>query len=363
MGIFTKPEILILKETSDAKAYLEKLEKLLTETTDQSIKSKIQKEIAIVKTGIAGEENILFELKNSDMDLVVLQDIYIETQSGRGAQIDFVVVTSKLIILIECKNLFGNIEINHKGDFIRTVQYGNRWFKEGIYSPITQNERHLSVLKECRTENKNGFWNFLMRRNSDNFYKSLIVLANPKTVVNDRYAQKEVKDKVIRADQLISTMKKMVAESREIPLSKKEMLKIAQDFLNKNREERKDYFAKYENLVREMKDLETGKETQELQKQKKTVNTIKEESEQKSVEELQKEDNKKICFAKNNKNVDTTEKVKETDSGTGLICPRCGSELVVRTAKKGANVGNIFYGCSNFPRCRFVRNIGQPEKN
>lgn len=56
MGIFTKPEILILKETSDAKAYLEKLEKLLTETTDQSIKSKIQKEIAIVKTGIAGEE-------------------------------------------------------------------------------------------------------------------------------------------------------------------------------------------------------------------------------------------------------------------------------------------------------------------
>ena len=129
MGIFTKPEILILKETSDAKAYLEKLEKLLTETTDQSIKSKIQKEIAIVKTGIAGEENILFELKNSDMDLVVLQDIYIETQSGRGAQIDFVVVTSKLIILIECKNLFGNIEINHKGDFIRTVQYGNRWFK------------------------------------------------------------------------------------------------------------------------------------------------------------------------------------------------------------------------------------------
>lgn len=202
-----------------------------------------------------------------------------------------------------------------------------------------------------------------MRRNSDNFYKSLIVLANPKTVVNDRYAQKEVKDKVIRADQLISTMKKMVAESREIPLSKKEMLEIAQDFLNKNREERKDYFAKYENLVREMKDLETGKETQELQEQKKTVNTIKEESEQKSVEELQKEDNKKICFAKNNKNVDTTEKVKETDSGTGLICPRCGSELVVRTAKKGANVGNMFYGCSNFPRCRFVRNIGQPEKN
>ncbi len=41
----------------------------------------------------------------------------------------------------------------------------------------------------------------------------------------------------------------------------------------------------------------------------------------------------------------------------GLICPRCGSALVLRTAKKGANAGNQFYGCSNFPKCRYVQNI------
>ena len=149
MGFFSKPEVIILKESSDAKTYLKKLEDLLV-TVEGETKSKVQKEIAIVKAGIAGEENILFELKNSDMDLVVLQDIYIETQDGRGAQIDFIAITSKLVILIECKNLFGNIQINSRGDFIRTIKYGNRWFKEGIYSPVTQNERHLSVLKECR---------------------------------------------------------------------------------------------------------------------------------------------------------------------------------------------------------------------
>ena len=33
------------------------------------------------------------------------------------------------------------------------------------------------------------------------------------------------------------------------------------------------------------------------------------------------------------------------------ICPKCGSAMVVRTARKGANVGNQFWGCSNFPRC------------
>ena len=41
----------------------------------------------------------------------------------------------------------------------------------------------------------------------------------------------------------------------------------------------------------------------------------------------------------------------------GLICPRCGSALVLRTAKKGANAGNQFYGCSNFPKCRYVQKI------
>ena len=39
-----------------------------------------------------------------------------------------------------------------------------------------------------------------------------------------------------------------------------------------------------------------------------------------------------------------------------LICPWCGKELVLRTAKKGNNAGNQFYGCSGFPKCRYVKN-------
>ena len=154
MGIFTKPEVVILKGTSDAQAYLEKLE-LLQKKAEGTALEQIQKEIAITKAGIQGEENILFELKNSNMDMYVLQDIYLETGDGLGAQIDFIVVTAKLNFIIECKNLFGNIEIDSKGNFIRTMEYGGKKHREGIYSPITQNERHMAVLKECRAENRN----------------------------------------------------------------------------------------------------------------------------------------------------------------------------------------------------------------
>ena len=35
-------------------------------------------------------------------------------------------------------------------------------------------------------------------------------------------------------------------------------------------------------------------------------------------------------------------------------CPKCGSRMVLRTAKSGANQGEKFWGCSKFPQCRGI---------
>jgi restriction system protein len=35
-------------------------------------------------------------------------------------------------------------------------------------------------------------------------------------------------------------------------------------------------------------------------------------------------------------------------------CPACGSAMVRRTAKKGVNAGNEFWGCGNYPQCRGI---------
>lgn len=40
------------------------------------------------------------------------------------------------------------------------------------------------------------------------------------------------------------------------------------------------------------------------------------------------------------------------------ICPQCGSGMVKRTARKGGNAGGEFWGCSKFPTCRGVRQLG-----
>lgn len=99
------------------------------------------------------------------------------------------------------------------------------------------------------------------------------------------------------------------------------MKEIAESFLKRNQENRKNYIEKYEELTKEI-ELEKG-------------NTSK-------VEEL-----------KDNSTEESS--VKETEMR--LICPKCGKQLVLRTARRGANAGRQFYGCSNFPKCRFIMNI------
>jgi hypothetical protein len=34
------------------------------------------------------------------------------------------------------------------------------------------------------------------------------------------------------------------------------------------------------------------------------------------------------------------------------ICPKCGIPMVLRTASKGQQAGQPFFGCKNFPKCR-----------
>ena len=50
-------------------------------------------------------------------------------------------------------------------------------------------------------------------------------------------------------------------------------------------------------------------------------------------------------------NASPTPQVTSTSSP---VCPRCGSPMVLRTASKGANAGNRFWGCSNYPNCRGI---------
>lgn len=246
MGLFNRmKEPIFLKESSNAEAQLEKLKTLepLLNPEGQTI---IRQDIKCLEYGIVGEKSIAFELKNSHMPMYILHDIYLE-DGNLSAQIDYLVFTKKICFVIECKNLFGDIEINSAGDFIRTTEFAGKKKKEGIYSPITQNQRHLELMKKIRVDNKsNILTKFMVGRFFEDCNKSVVVLANPKTVLNAKFAKKEVKDKVIRADQLVKYIKDMYEKSKDTEDSEEKMLAWAQSYLDLHKEVDKDYTEKYE---------------------------------------------------------------------------------------------------------------------
>jgi hypothetical protein len=259
MGLFDKlNKPVFLKEDSDAAQYVSRLKELQPKAVGE-IKNRIDKEIKLASIGIAGENNIAFELKNSGMPMYIMHDIHFELD-GLSAQIDYIVVTRKVTFIIECKNLIGNIEIDNNGNFIRNYELNGRYIKEGIYSPITQNQRHMEILKQIKREFRS---NIISKMLFDKYfydnYKSIVVLANPKTILNARYAKKEVKDMVIRADQLIRYIKEINEKADQFNLNDKELKDVAERLLSLHTPNKSDYAAKYEEIVSSIKNTDKNK--------------------------------------------------------------------------------------------------------
>jgi len=47
--------------------------------------------------------------------------------------------------------------------------------------------------------------------------------------------------------------------------------------------------------------------------------------------------------------------VEPAQGASNPLCPRCESPMVLRTARRGANAGEQFWGCSTYPKCQGTR--------
>lgn len=83
----------------------------------------------------------------------------------------------------------------------------------------------------------------------DDFNKSIVVLSNPKTILNAKYAPKEIKDKVIRADQVIAYVKNVEKQCKEMKNNDKRMQSVAEGLLSLHTPIPTDYTQKYVELI------------------------------------------------------------------------------------------------------------------
>ena len=172
---------IVLKEDGELSKQIDAVKQQIDMASEPE-KIKLKSQLKLLQEGETGEKNILFELKNSGIDMYILHDIRLE-DGDRSAQIDFLVVTRKLIFVIESKHLIGDIEIDENNGFIRSYEYYGKKVREGFYSPVTQNQRHLQLIHDVVMNHKK---NAIMRLAFDHwfsdYYQSLVVLATLKTV-------------------------------------------------------------------------------------------------------------------------------------------------------------------------------------
>jgi len=231
------------------------------------------------------------------MPLVVLQDLNLEKED-LTAQIDFMVIARKKTYIIECKSLYGKVTVDDTGAFTREYQYGRRREYKGFYSPVTQNEKHMALLRLTKT--KMGKLVF------DSFHQSIVVMGNPETVLDTKKAPAAIRSQIVRADQLIHFIQKAEKACREMESGDPDRLEIGRYYLelSVDRDWRSRY-QRYEEAILAQK---------------------------------------------------ASQPHPSSGKGEKRRCPRCGGELVVCTGKHGK-----FWGCSHFPKCWYTENIEERD--
>lgn len=209
---------------------------------------EINSELFVVKRGLVGENEIAYQLSKSNIGMYVLRDIKLKYED-LTAQIDYIVITMDFIYYIECKNLYGNITVNEKGDFIREFSSKGQKVKKGMYSPLRQVEAQREVVRKIWQANSSKLNLLLASHNFDYYRRVLVVAANPETVLNTYRAPKDIKNKVIRADALVRKIQSDLdnREPDDYLYSKDQMEKIAASYVEMSVNESIDYYDYYKN--------------------------------------------------------------------------------------------------------------------
>lgn len=245
----------------------------------------------------------------------ILRNVYVPKDNGETSEIDLLYITQKGIFVFESKNYSGWIFGDEKGQKW-TMMLPNKE-KHSFYNPVKQNQTHIKWLRNYIGENIPLF--------------SIIVFSERCELKKITIVSQNVK--VIKRDLTYAAVRD-IWDKNEDRLSGEEVenLYIKLRNLTKVSKETK------ENHIQNIKDKygDSGKKSERQEEPVKTPENVVLEPEKNIIKEVEAEE----------PNIEKAE--------TDKICPRCGKKMVLRTAKKGENAGKQFWGCSGFPKCRYI---------
>ena len=241
-----------------------------------------------------------------------LFNCYLPKDNGETTEIDVILICQDGIYAFESKNYSGWIFGDEKSKtWTQTLPQGQgRSHKEHFLNPIMQNKLHIKWLKNLVGET---------------------VPIHSVIVFSER-----------------CTLKKVSVESKDIfVINRNRISSIVEEIGNQQTD--KLTIEKINLIYQLLYPYTQISETAKLQHIAHIRKTHLQENMNIGKQSQEKQSIEKQSIEKQNQG--DREKKDITD-----ICPKCGAKLVLRTAKKGKNAGNTFWGCSNYPSCKYLKN-------
>ena len=227
-----------------------------------------------------------------------LFNLYIPTSNGETTELDVVLLHESGIYVLESKNYSGWIFGTETQQYwTQTLSSGKgRSQKNRFFNPILQNKGHLKWLQAFLADQSLPFYSFIVF--SEHCELKNITLTSGKHFV-------------VKGNNLLSAIQQNASKTgRKLTSSQIDLL-----------------FKKLYPLTQ----IDDARKMMHIRNiQQKTQNNA-----------------SKVTPTTPTANVEKT------------VCPRCGGKLVMRTVTRGSRQGQRFWGCSNYPECKYIDNLSK----
>lgn len=288
-------------------------------------------------TGRYGEYLIYKYLKEfENQGAKFLFNIYVPKKEEETTEIDVLMISSKGLFVFESKNYSGWIFGNDSQKYwYQTLPSGrSRSHKEKFYNPVFQNNTHVKYLKSL-LGNVLPIYSIiafserctLKNINVNNSNVEIINRNQVYNIVSSIY--NDTPTEVLSNEQINNIYNKLYPYTQVDEVTKQKHI----DNINTSIREK----SKNEIPISNLDNISSVEN-----------NVVIEEANIKDDDHIEEHDKSKKDAVNENIN-------KQEDNA--LICPECGAELLLRTAKHGEHSGENFYGCSNYPKCKYIKKI------
>ncbi len=314
-----------------------------------------------------------------------LFNCYLPKDNGETTEIDVLLINSNGIYVFESKNYSGWIFGDEKAkNWTQVLPKGRgRSHKEQFFNPIIQNKVHIKWLRSLIGEEVPVYSIIAFSERCTlkkiNVTSQDVQVINRQMIFNTVRNTKDMQSRQLSMEEVNELYNKLYPFTQ---VSEEQKIQHIQNInLNYGKSQDKDKTSKTNTY--KVKDTTSDKIT--LNSKSLTPNRINPQLEGTTAVHIKS----KVPISKDKISLTSTSQVKKSTldynvpeaEGTTInnstvkskalnvevatasisndaetqICPKCGAKLVLRTAKKGANEGKQFYGCSNFPKCRYIR--------